>query len=300
MLLRQMKYFQSVVETGSFTEAAEACYISQSAISQQIAALEAELGARLLERKGRRAALTPAGDYFYKRSLLISAELEQLVRETRRRGSGEGEKLRVGVLSSFGGDEFVRAVSAFAERYPEVELEVLSGNHEELYEALRMGRADLVLNDQRRAFSDQYENRILRESVFFVEVSVHNPLSRLEGVEVGDLRSIPCILVASEQQEEGESAFYREIIGFGGEFLYARTLQEARVLVISNRGVLPVEGAPGGVYAGATFRHVPLLREGQPISRNTCAFRLKSNENPYAAAFEDLLAGQFAGRGIGE
>ena len=44
MLLKQMKYFISVVECNSFTEAAEQCYISQSAISQQIKALEQELG----------------------------------------------------------------------------------------------------------------------------------------------------------------------------------------------------------------------------------------------------------------
>ncbi|HIR98069.1 MAG TPA: LysR family transcriptional regulator, partial [Candidatus Merdisoma faecalis] len=50
MLLRQMKYFAAVVECGSFTEAAEQCYISQSAISQQIRTLEKELGVELLHR----------------------------------------------------------------------------------------------------------------------------------------------------------------------------------------------------------------------------------------------------------
>ena len=54
MLLRQIKYFQTVVEKGSFTEAAEACYISQSAISQQIQALEKEIGVKLFERKSKK------------------------------------------------------------------------------------------------------------------------------------------------------------------------------------------------------------------------------------------------------
>lgn len=48
MLLRQMQYFAAVVETNSFTEAAERCYISQSAMSQQIRSLEHELGVKLL------------------------------------------------------------------------------------------------------------------------------------------------------------------------------------------------------------------------------------------------------------
>ena len=60
MLLKQMKYFISVVECNSFTEAAEQCYISQSAISQQIKALEQELGVDLIKRNNRQFTLTPA------------------------------------------------------------------------------------------------------------------------------------------------------------------------------------------------------------------------------------------------
>ena len=58
MLLRQIKYFVTVVDTGSFTEAAEECFISQSAISQQILSLEKELGVQLLVRSTRRFTLT--------------------------------------------------------------------------------------------------------------------------------------------------------------------------------------------------------------------------------------------------
>lgn len=54
MLLRQMKYFVAVVECRSFTEAAAQCYISQSAISQQIQTLERELGAELIHRENRK------------------------------------------------------------------------------------------------------------------------------------------------------------------------------------------------------------------------------------------------------
>ena len=60
-MLQQIKYFQAVVQNNSFSEAAEECHISQSAISQQIKALEQALGFPLLERKNRRFSLTPAG-----------------------------------------------------------------------------------------------------------------------------------------------------------------------------------------------------------------------------------------------
>ena len=59
-MLKQLKYFQSVVYHRSFSKAAEECFISQSAISQQVRALEEEVGVTLLRREGRRFSLTPA------------------------------------------------------------------------------------------------------------------------------------------------------------------------------------------------------------------------------------------------
>ena len=64
-MIRQIRYFQAVVRNNSFSEAAEECYVTQSAISQQIQALERELSFDLLERKNRKFTLTPAGEYFF-------------------------------------------------------------------------------------------------------------------------------------------------------------------------------------------------------------------------------------------
>ena len=61
MLLKQMKYFVSIVENNSFTEAAEKYFVSQSAISQQIKSLEMELGVELILRGNRSFTLTSAG-----------------------------------------------------------------------------------------------------------------------------------------------------------------------------------------------------------------------------------------------
>ncbi|MEE5993867.1 MAG: LysR family transcriptional regulator [Oscillospiraceae bacterium] len=80
-MLRQVRYFQSVVRLGSFTLTAEEHFISQSAISQQIKALENELGVKLLERKKRSFTVTEAGEYFYKKSLVLVADYDNLVRE---------------------------------------------------------------------------------------------------------------------------------------------------------------------------------------------------------------------------
>ncbi|WP_294492112.1 LysR family transcriptional regulator [uncultured Ruminococcus sp.] len=75
-MLKQIRYFQSVVRLGSFTAAAEEHFISQSAISQQIKALEEELGVMLLERKKRSFTLTDAGEFFYKKSLVLVVDYD--------------------------------------------------------------------------------------------------------------------------------------------------------------------------------------------------------------------------------
>ena len=293
MMLRQIQHFQTIVQENSFTEAAELCHISQSGISQSMKALEDELGVQLFIRKNRSFHLTPAGEHFYKKSLVITADLERLCQETVRINRKDAAELHVGVLSTYSGDEFNRAIVAFAEKYPAVEMNVVSGNHEDLYDALRFGKADLVLNDQRRAFSDEYENLILTETVCYVEVASHNPIAKRDSISIEELKNTPCILVASKEQQEEEQRFYRDIIGFKGEFLFAETLQSARMMVVSNRGVMPVEGSSEDHYYGAVLKRMPLLRGDSEIRRTYCAFWKKDNSGYYVEEFAGILKSMF-------
>ena len=118
-MLKQIRYFQSVVRLGSFTAAAEEHFISQSAISQQIKALEEELGVTLLERKKRSFTLTPAGEFFYKKSLVLVADYDNMVRELQKVSGNHGELLKVGLLKGYSGKEFHSAVSEFTVQYPD-------------------------------------------------------------------------------------------------------------------------------------------------------------------------------------
>lgn len=127
MMLRQIQHFQSIVQENSFTKAAGLCHISQSGISQSVKALEEEIGAVLIIRRNRSFTLTEAGEHFYRKSLVITADLEQLCRETLRIDRKESAVLRLGLLSSYSGDEFNRAISAFSEKYPDVEISVERG-----------------------------------------------------------------------------------------------------------------------------------------------------------------------------
>lgn len=95
-MLKQLKYFQSVVRLGSFSAAAEENFISQSAISQQVQSLERELGFALLVRKNRSFSLTPAGEYFYRKSLLLTADCDRMCAEAAKIAKGEAANLKIG------------------------------------------------------------------------------------------------------------------------------------------------------------------------------------------------------------
>lgn len=226
-MIRQIRYFQSVVRNNSFSEAAEECHISQSAISQQIKALENELGFSLLERYNRKFALTPAGEYFYKKSLVLITDYEQMCREAAKLAHGDETVLKIGYLRSHRSPELYQVLEEFSIQYPSVDLQLLCGNHEELFDLLRTGGADLVFNDQRRAFSNEYVNMILTTNRMYIELAARNPAAELSSVTVQELKNIPCILVASREQQTNEKEFYKTIIGIQGEILYADNLEEA-------------------------------------------------------------------------
>ena len=196
MLLRQIKYFVDIIEHNNFTLAAEENGISQSAISQQMAALEAELGVKLLLREGRKFKLTDAGKYFCEKGKVLLENADALVAETRRIGSDDELKLNIGYLASYQGEELQNAILEFSRIYPEVVVTIFNGSHEQLYRALRDGRASIAMSDQRRAFSDEYENYLLAQAPAYADVAPTSPLAERAFLTVDELSSTPCILVA--------------------------------------------------------------------------------------------------------
>ena len=293
MLFRQMEYFQAVVEKHSFSEAAELCHVSQSAISQQIARLEEELGIQLLERHNRTFKVTPAGAHFYRKSLVLRSDAEQLIRETKKIAAKEAATLRLGYYMGYHGAEFAEAVAEFSDKYPAVQVTVMSGSHEDIYHALQGETIDLGLNDQRRAFSGAYNNVVLSESSCQIEIAARNPLSALDSIEVSDLKNIPCILVAGADQQEEEQSYYDEIIGLHGQFLFADSLQDARLKIITGQGYLPVDVIGEETWFDTAVCRIPLTRNGESVRKTYCMFWKKDNSGYYVEEFAEMLQNKF-------
>ena len=293
-MLNQLRYFQAVVRLNSFTEAAEECHISQSAISQQVKTLEAELGIQLIERRGHSFTLTPMGEHFSFKSLLIVADYDRLCQEVARAPRDGEDVLRVGYLKCYSGPELHRAVAAFSAQYPEVDLRLVGGNHSELAAALDRDEVDMMFTGQRRAFSTAFVNYTLAELGSYVEVAARDPLASLPSLTAEDLKNTPCILVTSKEQEVAERDFYQSAMRFQCDFLFAETLKEAQLLVAQDLGFLPAEGGDLSIpQFGGSIVRVPLYRGSVQITRRYCAFWLADKSDYYVEEFAACLKAAF-------
>ena len=289
MLLRQIQFFVSIVDENSFTEAAEKNYVSQSAVSQALNSLESDLGVKLIERRNRSFQVTTAGEYFYRKCKSILSDLDTIKKETIRLGSDEEMALHVGYINLYAGPELSDTIAEFSALYPEVNIAVQSGTHEELYHGLVSGNLDLALNDQRRAFSEDYVNVELKDAECIIELSERSELSSYDRLEVGDLAKMSCIIVSSKEQRKTEAEYYSNILGFANDFLFAETQEEARLMVIGNRGFLPVEIVGKLPEVSDAIRRIPLYRKKRRVTRKYCLFWLKEKTGYYIEEFARML-----------
>lgn len=293
MELRQLQYFRAICETGSFTRAAEQCYVSQSAVSQQVKALEAELGFPLTERSGRSFLLTPAGKLFGRKVAGILDALEDLRFEAEGVANGWATTLSVGYLNRYEGWEVQAAVAAFASRHPHIPIHTMSGSHDTLYHLMREGTADMLFSDRRRALNDAYVNLHLVDGWQYVEVSEASDVAWSSELRVADLQHLPCILIAAEDQEDVEADYFHDIVGFSNDFLFARSREEGRMMVAGNRGFMPVEMRTQTGRTGSIIRRIPLVGPTGQLKSEYYAYWPKDRENVLIREFGDILKGMF-------
>ena len=288
-MLRRIQYFQAVVESGNFQDAAAKCHVSQSAISQQVKKLEDEVGVPLLARHNRTFSLTAAGAHFYRRSLFLASLLEQLIAETRRIDAPLRPSLRLGYNRAYLGSELTQAVAEFSASHPQADISAVSGSHESLYLQMRDDALDLVVNDQRRVFSSEYNNLVLGYSALHIEVSSRSPLSRLESVDIRELEGQPCVLIAAKSEQDEERLYYDLSLGLRAEYQFSETLAEARLSVVTGRAFLPVDVITPASAEEEAVRRIPVLRNGEAIRKAYCAFWKKGSGTTLADAFAPVL-----------
>jgi DNA-binding transcriptional LysR family regulator len=198
--VKRLKVLREVAAHGSFSAAAEALAYTQSAVSQQIATLEREAGTVLVDRSARGVSLTDAGEALVRHADAILARLAEAETELEAIAGLRGGRLRLVAFPTAGATLAPRAIAAFRERHPAVDLTLIPGEPEDGLAALKSGETDIALLIE-SGFEASYDPAIERtpvmEDPMYVLLPAGHPLAERRRMRLEELRDDPWIVGSS-------------------------------------------------------------------------------------------------------
>jgi len=218
MNLNQLRYFVSVAESGSFTRAAVNHYISQTAITQQIHALEEHIGVKLLNRNTRPVSLTPAGKVFLKEAREILGRMDTALLRTREASTGLEGELRIGYTKGYEHSDLPQFLRRFHHEYPNVLISCYRCDTDMLAAGLINGEYDVIFtwDSTNLRQEDSLCLQVIEHVPLRVALYASHPLARKKMLSRRDLK--------------GENILFMSPSGTGhsfGDDLYIRLYQQA-------------------------------------------------------------------------
>jgi DNA-binding transcriptional LysR family regulator len=210
--LRQLEIFVKVAERGSFSKAAEALFLTQPTVSEHVRALEDELGLRLLDRLGRGATLTRAGQLlssYATRMLALSREARQAMDSFQGRLSGE---LIIGGSTIPGEYVLPAFVGRFKDKYPDISITLLIGDSQAVINWVADGRAELGIAGARIAHRGVDYKELMPDEVVVIVPAAH-PWHGRRQITVDELRGEPLLL---RERGSGTRAALETALGDAG------------------------------------------------------------------------------------
>src|SRR5215213_1916493 len=284
MELRHLRYFVVVAEELHFRRAAERLHMSQPPLSQQIRALEEEIGVTLLLRNQRRVELTAAGAAFLESAREILAAVEDAARQARRVQRGEVGRLAVGFVGSAMYSFVPELLRAFSEQWPDVTLRLHELGTSEQLRQLADGRLDVGFVRVPPGRPELVVETVLEEPVVAAMPDLH-PLAARTHLTLDDLRGQPLVLLTRSGAPGLREALAGAIHTLGGEDVITQEVAEMQTvigLVAAGAGIsLVPESVRALMRRGVTYRP---LEDGSPAVRLDMASR-RADGSPVLAAF---------------
>ena len=191
---QQLVGFHQVAHLGSFTKAAEATFRSQSALSQQVKALEEELGCRLLERIGKRKLrLTEAGERFLRFAQGVLGSYQGLLEELQELMGTPAGELRLAAPFTTLYHLFREVLRHYPQRYPQVRLAILDRSQTEVIDLVRQGDIDFGIALESITPKDLVAQRWHPVEMVLMAPPGH-PLTRSPQVTIEDIARYPLIM----------------------------------------------------------------------------------------------------------
>ncbi|MGE4483413.1 LysR family transcriptional regulator [Acidocella sp.] len=196
MELRQLRYFEALGSTLSFSRAAEQLNIAQPPLTRQVQQLEEELGVLLIDRSKRPLRLTLAGKYFYDKAIQILSELDELRRITKQIGSGKRHNLRVGFVPSILYGDIPKVLYEFMQRHDTIDVQLFELTSVQQAQALQAGRIDVGFG-RLTVPQDGLTNILVREEPLVAVIPVDGKFTA-EQVTLEQLSSQSIIIYPSQ------------------------------------------------------------------------------------------------------
>jgi LysR family hydrogen peroxide-inducible transcriptional activator len=192
--LRQLRYLGALAEHRHFGRAAEACSVTQPALSMQIRDLEQELGVELIERRPGQASLTEIGSEVARRAERVVAATRDLMDFARHRGRVLAGRLQVGIIPSLAPYVLPEILPVLQRRYPELRIELRETQTKQLIDELAGGALDVVMLALPTGEAD-IETIRLFEDQFLLAVPAADPRPETTRVTARDIDQQRLILL---------------------------------------------------------------------------------------------------------
>ena len=281
MELRQLEYFAAVARHRHFTRAAEELYVTQSALSQQVRRLEAELGLELLARGSRGVELTPAGADLLRHAEAVLATVARARTEMDQHAGAERGFVRVAAVAA-DAPGLADALVGFHRAHPGIRVALRHGSAREVADLVATGGAEIAVASVAREPAD---GALFSDEPLRVALPLGDPLAAGGELSLRELRDRPFILAERGTALRDSVVAACEAAGFGPVPPFeVGDPATVRVLVAAGLGVAVV---PGSWLEGAPEVAAAVLAE--PAARHRVALTTAADLAPAAALMRDWL-----------
>lgn len=193
MQLQQLRYFVSVAQKLNFTEAAQQHFITQPAISRQIADLERKVGAALIDRNGHQISLTSAGEAFYQYCQQILDTAQAMSARLSNVSEGRVGHLRISAVPS-SIPELTSCLSVFSSEYPDVQVDVDIGTGMEQLDCMNKASHDLYFSFYSHVLSQRNLDCVSTGANRFALLVHHDDANRVDLLDFRSLGDRPLVM----------------------------------------------------------------------------------------------------------
>ncbi len=237
MNFRALQYFVKLAELKHFSNAANACFVSQPTLSTQIRKLEEELGVSLVERAPRQIMLTPIGEDIAHRAKHVLRDIEHIKDAARRSKDPETGTIKLGIFPTLAPYLLPHVIPNIRKQYPELRLQLAEEKTEDILNMLDQGRLDaglLALPVEEHGM----ELEILFEEPFVTAMPASHPLTDKKTITLKDLEGEELLLLEEGHCLRQQALAVCALAGAHERVdFHATSMETLRQMVATNAGV---------------------------------------------------------------